>query len=161
MSDTKKHKNKKKKKKSKKSSKDKSTKRRSSSKKRTNTSSSSNKSRGRSKSNSESFPPAEEDQSTLSPSITNANPPPYQFSSPPESDSKKRRPPRMDTSIERNIATTTTNLSFDSDNDGNVSKLGVSVDLTRGDLRPLKSPVRLIGSPSGEAASEGGERSDA
>jgi hypothetical protein len=54
----------------------------------------------------------------------------------------------MDTSTERNIATTTTNLTFGSDDDGSVSKLGVSVDLNRGDLRPLKSPVRLIGSPS-------------
>ena len=121
--------------------------RRSSGKKRSNASSTS-KGRGRSKSNTEVAIALEEgnpSHSSLSPST---NPPPYQFSSPPESDNKKRRPPRMDTSIERNVATTTTNLTFGSDDDGSVSKLGVSVDLTRGDLRPLKSPVRLIGSPS-------------
>jgi len=105
----------------------KSSKRRSSSKKRSE--GSSNKNRGRSKSAAElALLLSREDENTTSPA-TIGSPPPYQFSSPPENKRQKRRPPRVDTSLERNIAITTTNISFDSDNDGSVSKVRCSGDV--------------------------------
>ena len=74
---------------------------------------------------------------------------PYEFSSPPEGERLRKLTSalKLDSSFDRaSNANTNTN---DSDCDIQIqSKVGVSVDLTSRDLRPLKSPVRLIGSPS-------------
>ncbi|GMH98600.1 hypothetical protein TrST_g10471 [Triparma strigata] len=84
----------------------------------------------------------ERDQQQLL-SVMSSSPQPYEFSSPPE----KKRPPKVDTAYLL-PAELDVDSAHSSPKLAQSKVMGISVDITSRDLRPLKSPVRLIGSPS-------------